>query len=165
LGRFWGGKGSTFEKLQAGFRQKWSASAKGDDLEFAHSVRVGKTFGDVPFDELFMLGLERDNDLAMRAHVGTHNGQKGNAPLGRRYFVSNWELDKKVWSNGLISVKAGPFVDTGKISDPLAYLGKKKWLWDAGGQVKVSVFGIKVGMTYGRDLRTGKDAAYAWVGK
>jgi hypothetical protein len=165
LGRFWGGKGSTFEKLQAGFRHTWAASAKGDDLEFAHSVRVGKTFGDAPFDELFMLGLERDNDLAMRAHVGTRDGQKGNAPLGRRYFVSNSEFDKRVWSNGLIAVKAGPFVDTGKITDSLAYLGTQKWMWDAGGQVKISVLGIKVGMTYGRDLRTGKDVVYAWVGK
>ena len=165
LGRFWGGKGATFEKLQAGFRQTWAASAKGDDMEFTHAVRVGKTFGDVPFDELFMLGLERDNDLVMRAHVGTRDGRKGNAPLGRKYFVSNWEFDKKVWSNGLVAVKAGPFVDTGRITDPLAYLGTQKWLWDAGVQVKVSVFGIKVGMTYGRDLRAGKDAVYAWVGK
>jgi hypothetical protein len=38
-------------------------------------------------------------------------------------------------------------------------------MWDAGGQVKISVLGIKVGMTYGRDLRTGKDVVYAWVGK
>ena len=29
-----------------------------------------------------MLGLERDNDLPMRAHIGTRDGRKGSAPGG-----------------------------------------------------------------------------------
>ena len=34
-----------------------------------------------------MLGLERDNDLWMRSHLGARNGLKGSAPLGRRYYL------------------------------------------------------------------------------
>ena len=165
IGRTWAGQSHAYAKLQAGVRQTWSASTTGDDLEIQHELRAGRTVGNVSFDELFMLGLERDNNLRMRGHVGTQDGRKGNAPLGRHYFLSNLEFDKKVWSNGLVGIKLGPFVDTGKIVDPLSYLGSRKWLWDAGGQIRVRVLGISVGASYGRDLRSGTGAFYATVGK
>ena len=40
------------------------------------SLRAGRTFGQAPLDELFILGLERDNDLPLRAHIGTRDGRK-----------------------------------------------------------------------------------------
>ena len=70
-----------------------------------------------------MLGMERDNDLWMRGHVGTRDGRKGSAPLGRNYFLSNWEIDKRIYHNGFFSLKLSPFLDTGKITDPLAGIG------------------------------------------
>src|SRR5713226_4348867 len=57
-----------------------------------------------------MLGLERDNDLWMRAHIGTRGGRKGSAPLGRNYFLSNWEMDKNVY-NGFLEVKLSPLIE------------------------------------------------------
>jgi len=60
--------------------------AEGDDYQTEVQVRGGGIAGAGPFDELFMLGLERDNDLRMRAHIGTRDGRKGSAPLGDRYF-------------------------------------------------------------------------------
>jgi hypothetical protein len=123
-------------------------------------IRAGKTFGNVPFDELFMLGLERDNDLPMRAHIGTQNGRKGSAPLGRNYFVANWEADKNLYGNGIVGVKIGPFLDTGKITDPVASLGSELWLWDTGAQIKLRVFGSGVAFSYGKDLRSGRNAFY-----
>ncbi len=65
----------------------WLPTARGDDYETLVRVRAGKTFGDLPFDELFMLGLERDNDLWLRGHIGTRDGRKGSAPLGKDYFL------------------------------------------------------------------------------
>jgi hypothetical protein len=124
-------------------------------------IRVGNIFGEIPFDELFMLGLERDNDLPMRAHVGTRDGRKGSAPLGRKYFLSNWEMDKNLYSNGLITAKLGPFLDTGHITNGSNPLGSQKWLWDAGVQAKLNALGVKFVLSYGRDLRTGKGALYA----
>jgi len=127
--------------------------------------RAGKTFGTVPFDELFMLGLERDNNLPMRAHIGTRDGRKGSAPLGRNYFLATWEADKNVYGNGLVVLKLGPFLDTGKIdpgrmADPSAALGSHKWLWDTGAQAKLRVFGTGVVFSYGKDLRSGNNAFY-----
>jgi hypothetical protein len=158
--RLWSQRGESFEKLQASWSWHWFPRAEGDDYETQQKIRVGKTFGTVPFDELFMLGLERDNDLWMRGHTGTRDGRKGNAPLGRNYLLSNWEMDKKVYGNGFLALKLGPFLDTGKIIDSPAELGSREWLWDTGVQVKLHVFGTGVGFSYGRDLRSGHNAFY-----
>ena len=137
-GRIWSQPSHSFEKLQGSLRFHWFPQSQGDDYEIQHRIRAGKTFGEVPFDELFMLGLERDNDLEMRGHIGTRDGRKGSAPLGRNYFLSNWEADKNVYRNGIFTVKLGPFLDTGKITDASAGLGSQKWLWDLGAQAKVA---------------------------
>ena len=108
-----------------------------------------------------MLGMERDNDLWMRAHVGTRDGRKGSAPLGRNYFLSNWEIDKRIYHNGFFSLKLSPFLDTGKITDPLPGLGSGRWLWDTGVQAKFRVLGVGVTLIYGKDLRSGHNAFYA----
>ena len=107
-----------------------------------------------------MLGMERDNDLWMRAHVGTRDGRKGSAPLGRNYSLFNWEMDKNLYDNGFLSVKLSPFLDGGKSTDPLPGLGSRQWLWDAGVQAKFRLLGVGVTFIYGKDLRSGKNAFY-----
>lgn len=52
-------------------------------------LRAGTKFGQIPFDELFILGAERDNDLWLRAHKGTRDGREGSAPMGGRSNPSN----------------------------------------------------------------------------
>jgi Tetratricopeptide repeat len=158
--RLWSTPAESFAKLQGGLHAQWFPHGEGDDLETKWQVRAGKTFGDLPFDELFMLGLERDNDLPLRAHIGTHDGRKGSAPLGRNYFLSNWETDKELYRNGIVTFKLGPFLDTGKITDPVSTLGSHEWLWDTGVQAKLYVLGVGVAVSYGKDLRTGRNAIY-----
>jgi hypothetical protein len=163
--RLWSNSAAWFDKLQGSLGAHWLPRGRGDDFETDGQLRAGKTFGQPSFDELFMLGLERDNDLWMRAHIGTHDGRKGSAPLGRNYFVSNWETDKNLYSNGLVTVKLGPFVDTGKITDPSPGFGSQKWLWDTGVQLKLKVLNVAAVFSYGKDLRTGNNAFYSRVGK
>jgi hypothetical protein len=112
-----------------------------------------------------MLGLERDSDLWLRAHVGLRDGRKGSAPLGRNYFLSNWESDKNLYSNGLVTLQLGPFFDSGKITDPSATLGSEKWLFDTGAQAKLRVLGVGVVFSYGKDLRTGNNAFFTTVSR
>ena len=160
LGRTWSQPSQVFAKLQASLAARWLPQASGDDYEMQGKIRVGRTFGEIPFDELFVLGVERDNDLWLRAHVGTRDGRKGNAPMGRNYFLSNWEFDKTVYTNSFINLKLGPFLDIGKITDPSSGLGSQKWLWDLGVQARVRVLGQKVAFSYGKDLRSGGNAFY-----
>jgi tetratricopeptide (TPR) repeat protein len=142
----------------------WLPRATGDDYEMRTRFRAGVTVGDVPLDELFQLGVERDNDLWLRGHAGTSGGRKGAAPLGRRYFLANWEIDKNLYSNGLFTVKLGPFLDTGRITDASGLFGAREWLWDTGAQCKVRILGsLTVVLIYGRDLRGGHNVFYPTV--
>jgi hypothetical protein len=164
-GRMWSAPLDLFEKLQASLEAHWLPASRGDDFETQTRLRAGKTIGDIPFDELFMLGLERDNDLWMHGHIGTRDGRKGSAPLGRNYFLASWGTDKNVYSNGFFALKLGPLLDTGKITDPSGGLGSRKWLADAGAQLKVRVLGVAAAFSYGKDLRTGNNAFYTTVGR
>lgn len=162
-GRIWSQPGQSFEKLQGTLRVHWYPRARNDNYEMQWQGRAGKTFGQIPFDELFMLGVERDNDLPLRAHLGTRHGEKGSAPLGHNYFLSNWESSRKAFSNGFLTVKLGPFLDTGKILDARSNLGKQKWFFDTGAQARLRVLGVDVVLLYGKDLRTGNNAFYSDV--
>ena len=160
LGRVWSQPSQVFAKLRGSIEAHWFPQGRGDDYEMQGKIRAGQTFGEIPFDELFILGVERDNDLWLRAHIGTRDGRKGSAPLGRDYFLSNWELDKNVYSNAFLSLKLGPFLDSGKITDSSAGLGSRSWLWDLGAQTKVRMFGLGIALSYGKDLRSGNNAFY-----
>jgi tetratricopeptide (TPR) repeat protein len=162
-GRIWSQPDQSFEKLQGTLRVHWFPRARNDNYEMQWQGRAGKTFGQIPFDELFMLGVERDNDLPLRAHLGTRHGEKGSAPLGRNYFLSNWESSRKAYSNGFLTVKLGPFLDTGKILDANSNLGPQKWFFDTGAQARLRVLGVDVVLLYGKDLRTGNNAFYTNV--
>ena len=165
LARIWSQPVHAFARLQGSASAHWLPKSEGDDYETQMRVRGGGITGDLPFDELYMLGMERDNDLWMRGHVGTRDGRKGSAPLGRRYFLANSEIDKNLFSNGLITVKLSPFLDSGKITDSSGALGTQKWLWDTGIQAKLRVLGVSAAFVYGKDLRTGNNAFYFTTGR
>src|ERR1700730_7213089 len=138
--------------------------AKGYDSEMQTRVRAGGPAGKVTIDELFQLGVERDNDLWLRGHAGTIDGRKGAAPLGRRYVVMNWEMDKNIYRNGFLTLKLGPFLDNGAVADSSGLFGSQRWLWDSGVQCKVRILGsVTVLLSYGRDLRGGKGTFYGTV--
>jgi hypothetical protein len=160
LARIWSQPSEAFAKLQGALLTRWFPRTEGDDYATQVQVRSGGTAGTEPFDELYMLGFERDNDLWLRAHVGDRDGRKGSAPIGRRYFLTNAEVEKNVYNNGLLSLKVSPFLDTGKITDPSGNLGSQKWSWDIGLQAKVRILGVGLTCTFGRDLRTGSNAFY-----
>jgi tetratricopeptide (TPR) repeat protein len=152
---------AAFGALRGSIDAHWFPRATGDDYEMQARVRAGAGLGHVPFDELFQLGIERDNDLWLRGHAGTIDGRKGAAPLGRRYLLANWEVDKNVYRNGFFTLKLGPFLDSGAIADSSGLFGSQQWLWDTGAQCKLRVLGaVTVVFSYGRDLRGGRNVFY-----
>lgn len=163
IARLWSRPAKSFEKLQASMVCRWFPRAEGDDFETSQKLRAGKTFGMSPFDELAMLGLERDNDLPMRAHIGTRDGQKGSAPLGRNYLLASTETDKNLYSIGVMTIRAGPFLDIGRISNPSSMPGSGLWLHDTGAQVKLRILGSGFVFSWGRDLRSANNAFYVTI--
>ena len=153
-----------FATLRGSLRADWFPRAKGDDYEMQARTRAGATAGKATLDELFELGIERDNDLWLRGHAGTLDGRKGAAPLGRRFFLANWEMDKNIYQNGFFTVKLGPFLDSGAIADSSGLFGSRHWLWDTGAQCKVRLLGsLTVVLSYGRDLRGARNVFYGTV--
>jgi len=164
LGRLFARPLGSFGKIEGSLALRWFPRPRGDDYEMNGRFRAGRIIGQVPFDELYALALERDNDLWLRGHVGTRDGKKGSAPLGRHYVLWNWEADKIVHQDAFLTVKLGPFLDIGRITDPSKDFVSEGWLWDPGVQCKVRVLGsLSVVFSYGKDLRSGRNAFYTTV--
>ncbi len=161
LGRIFAHPLGSFAKIEGSLAFRWLPLPRGDDYEMNGRFRTGRMIGEVPLDELYALALERDNDLWLRGHIGTLDGKKGSAPMGREYVLWNWETDKIVYQNAFLAVKLGPFLDIGRIADPSRDFISKGWLWDPGVQCKLRVLGsLSVIFSYGKDLRSGRNAFY-----
>jgi len=161
-GRSYAAGQGAFGRVAGDLAARWLPRARGEDFALLSRVRAGDTFGDVPLDFMSELGVERDNDLWMRGHDATIGGRKGGAPLGRRYFLWNSELDKIVYDGGFLRLEVGPFFDAGAVADPSGLFGSKRWLFDSGVQAKVRVLGsVSLELSYGRDLRNGKGLFFA----
>jgi hypothetical protein len=155
---------STFAGLHGDLKGVWFPQAKGEKIVVTARMRAGKIFGELPFDELFMLGMERDNDLWLRGHVGTRDGRKGAAPLGSEYALTQAEVDRTVWQVPFLRLQVGPFFDTGRIADPSGQFGSRGWMQDAGAQAKITTIGsVKWTLVYGRDLRDGRGVFYTAI--
>ena len=171
-------------RLQAGLDAVWLPQATGDRYRLHAQARGGDTLGAIPFDELWMLGFDRDNPLWMRGHNGLVQGRKGNAPLGTRYLLGNLDLERLLWRDPFVSVRVGPFVDTGRIygsaesggtgvggtgsggtgSGAAGLFGSPIWMTDAGVQARLHLFqGSRLILGWGHDLRSGGNTFYSAI--
>ena len=91
-------------------------------------------------------------------------GRKGAAPLGRRYWLANFELDKTFYNAGFLKIKVGPLLDTGSIADSSALFGSRQWLVDVGAQCKVQLIGgVTLVVSYGHDFSGGHNLVFPTV--
>ncbi|HTM48013.1 MAG TPA: tetratricopeptide repeat protein [Bryobacteraceae bacterium] len=156
IARLFTDAGGVFAREQVSAVLRWLPQARGEDYETVIRAGAGWASKRTPFDELFILGLERDNDLALRGHLGTRGGKKGSAPLGRRYILTNFELYKRVYHGDWLTLDAGPALDTGRMDDG-------EFLIDAGAVVRLRILGsFGVALSYARDLRGGRGAYYSY---
>jgi hypothetical protein len=116
-------------------------------------IRTGSTSGQTPFDDLFALGLDRDDDHRLRAHPATHDGKKGAAVIERSYVLLNTEVEKKVHDFMLVRFAIAPFLDIAK--------GQRTYV-DAGLDFRIRIASLaRVSFSVARDLRSGKTV---WFG-
>jgi hypothetical protein len=164
FGKFYSAPLDRYGQFRGELDANWFPKARGEDDQLQTTLRAARTFGDVPFDDLFTLGVDRDNRLWMRGHNALIDGKKGNSPLGRNFILSNSEFDKIVYRNAFVTLKLGPFLDTGDIYDPSGYFGSPKWLTDTGLQARVVLLGsFQFVLGYGRNLRDGGGTFYTTV--
>jgi len=158
--RLWSNPPHAFEKLQGSALAHWFPRAQTDTWEVSQQIRGGGLLGTYPFDQLFMLGVERDNSLWLRGLLGTRDGRKGSSPLGDRYLLTNSDLYRHIYGNGLINVQAGPLFDAGRMGAPTTGLATSQWLFATGIEAKLTVLGTPIILTWGRDLRTGNNVFF-----
>ncbi len=153
-----------YATMRADLNAAWFPEPAGDRWEVDGRLRAGRTFGALPFDEYFQLGMERDNDLWFRGIAGTRDGLKGSAPLGTNYALVQTDVQRTWFRAPFVTLKAGPFFDTGRISGPSGQFGSQGWMQAAGIQVRIATFDrLSLKLVYGRDLRTGQGVFYTAV--
>lgn len=146
-----------FGSLGGALRADWLPHATGESDSLHLQVRASQTFGDVPLDQLYELGLDRDSTLWLRGHDAMVDGRKGGAPLGRQFVLINSEYDRTLYNGSFLRLQVGPLLDMGRITDSSGTIGDPRWLVDMGVQAKLRVLGsVSVVLSYGRDLRDGR---------
>jgi tetratricopeptide (TPR) repeat protein len=147
--------------IEASAAIDWYPRLQGNDYQTTVRFRAGRAFGSATLDQLYELGIGRDNDLWVRGISETRGGLKGNAPLGREFALWNWETDKTIFEDAYVTAQVGPFFDVGRVADPSGMFGSPRWLWDPGLEFKFRLFGdVQVIVAYGRDLHSGSGAFY-----
>ena len=162
VGKIFAAPLGTYGRTAGSLAFRWLPEEQNDDYEMHSRLRAGGTFGTVPFDDLFTLGVERDdNDLWLRGISATRGGRKGNSPMGRDYVLWNSELDKIVYNGAFFQVRLGPLFDAGRICDRSGLFGSRGWLWDPGAQIKIRVLDtFQVVFSYGHDMRSGQNTFF-----
>jgi tetratricopeptide (TPR) repeat protein len=157
-GRVFSHYSSRLATTRAGLGTRWNPTAKGDRYLFTEQLQGGRTFGNAPLDELFTLGMERDNEsgLWFRGLVGTRDGRKGSAPTGREYALSQSDLKRRIFEIPFIRLDAGPFFDAAWTGDPSGQFGSHGIMTATGAEATLTtVSRIKLRIVYGRDLGGG----------
>jgi hypothetical protein len=118
-------------------------------------IRLGRGFGQLPFDEQFVVGLDRDSDLRLRAHSATVDGRKNASNAGRAFVTANTDFQQKVIDTGWLRLTAGPFWDTSK------FALSSHWIADSGVEVRGTLLGTwTVHISYGKSLSDARNAFF-----
>lgn len=73
---------------------------------------------------------------------------------------------RELWRHPAINVGIGPFLDTGRAWDSTGRFGSRRWLVDAGLELRVGVLSrLTVRLIYGRNLREGGGTFYSAVSR
>jgi hypothetical protein len=122
---------------------------------FSATLRAGRILGKAPFDEGFMLGLDRDSDRRLRAHSATLDGLKNVTFMNRSFVLTNLDLQKTVFHAGFFRLSAGPFLDAARLTNI------SHSLFDTGLQLRLAALGLlTLNLSYGRSLRDGGSAFF-----
>ena len=159
------GRSHASGSLQGWAMAQWMPGMEGDPWDLREELRAGQLYGSPPFDDLFVLGMNRDDsDLWMRGHIATREGRKGSSPVGDGYFLSNTDVLRRIYGNGLLTIHAGPLLDVGKMAAPTDGLSSGEWLVDTGVEARLTVLHTSVVFSWGRDLRAGTNAFWGGAG-
>ena len=136
-----------FAKLMTATSLRWRSVTS--------EVRMGGDIGELPFDERFTIGLDRDSDLWMRAHPATVDGRKNALNTTRSFILTNSDFQRVLSNWGWFRLSSGPFLDAGKSSI------SPGWMVDAGIEFRVSILSsFEINLSYGKSLTDHKHTLF-----
>lgn len=138
-GKLWAAKPVRFAKVVQTTSFRWRSVTS--------RLQLGKAIGHVPFDEHFVIGLDRDSELWLRAHPASVDGRKNASNTTRSFVLTNSDFQKSVFNTVWFDISAGPFLDIGRSSI------SPRWLADTGIEFRLNIlesFGIS--LSYGKSL-------------
>jgi hypothetical protein len=139
-------------RAEGGVAVDWFPRSSAEDYRVLVRARTGRVWGSANPDELFSVGIDRDEDLWLRAHSTMRNGRKGSGLLGRRYVLWNSEISKTIFENAFFKVNVVPFTDVARVGS--IYI-------DAGAELRISVASVATfSISVGRDLTGGRTLVF-----
>ena len=139
-------------RTETGLRLDWIPKATGDDYHISVRSRTGRVWGSPFVDELFSVGIDRDDDLGLRGHSTTRDGRKGAGPIGRRYVLWNSEISKTFLERSFFKASIVPFVDVARAGSVFV---------DTGAELRISIASLATfSVSVGRDLRAGRTLVF-----
>jgi hypothetical protein len=162
-GRLFTGTPRRYAVIEAGLDASWISSHE-ETYSAQARIRTARTFGALPFDQYFMLGMERDNDFWFRGAAGARGGRKGAAPLGTGFDLLQLDAKRTLFRLPLLRLSAGPFYDAGRAAVPLPGAPPSGWMHAGGLEAELKTgSGIRWTLVWGRDLRGGRGVFYTGV--
>jgi predicted double-glycine peptidase len=147
VGKIFAVERERFLKAESRVYATWKPFRERPEYELTGEFRGGRTFGRAPFDERFLLGLDRDSDLWLRAHHATSHGRKNSQFASQSFVLAKADFVRLLHDSGFFRLSAGPFIDTGRGPAHM------KWAIDSGVQARITVLGsLGVNISYGLSL-------------
>jgi len=137
---------------------------------FDWSLKGGSARGQLPVDDYFVLGLERQPKNLLRGHTVADHGKYGNGPMGTDFVLLNTDVERRlatipffnILNIPYITMKWELFFDAAKTWDRADVFQPSKLLLDTGAGLKFETPTNSFTFVYGRSLRDGQQVFYGY---
>lgn len=134
------------------------------------TVKGGNSWGNLPVEEYFMLGLDTYPQNPLRGHRVQDHGHYGTGPMGTDFVLVNNDIERRLatipffntFNIPYVTVKWQAFFDGAKTWDKNHIFDEGKLLLDVGGGVRFETPTHALNLTYGRSLRDGQNVFFVY---
>lgn len=130
------------------------------------SVKGGTSWGLLPVQDYFMLGIDSETADPLRAHVASENGYYGRGPMGTGFILLNSDIERRIAVLpvlGNVPINGEFFLDVARLSDRGHIVRQRGWLADVGVAVRALLTDFDFVLIYGRNLSEGKSTVSVYT--
>ena len=137
--------------------------SKDSQLLLDWTLKGGNTWGQIPVEDYFVLGVDQHSQNLLRGHRAQIRGRYGNAPMGTSFGLANFNAERRIaiipLFNSLnlpyLDLKAYFFLDFGKTWDRENIFKEGQLFVDTGGGLRIGLPTQTVSLLYGHSTQDG----------